>query len=947
MIAFKKITKTFLISTLIFPWAIKIHAITLENKSTTSNDSISYLINIAQKLTYSADYDAALFYLYKLYDLRSRTLNPNNVQIAYSLINIGGLYNMKNEQDSAIFMLNKAEKVLLSNPKPEIEELGNLYSLMGSLYSKKGEYTIGENYLLQAENLFIKNKSVASIEYLADLYLRYILLYSSTGRLEKARQFSQKEKKIIDKIPHKTVFNIYYYLRIANIEKLSGNIEKSIDYNKKELEISLKDSINNISAIFSIYENLGLSYLDLNKLKLSKNYFDLALKSEERYNYKGKVLSNLYTNIGNYYVKAGNLNQSLFYYQLALKALFTNFKPLSDLDNPKPDDIIPSLEALETLKDKADVLFKIYKRDHNQTVLDASINTSILAISVIENLRNSYQTYESKLAIAKSEDETFKTALEHANEAYIETKDKKYITPAFEISEKNKSSLLLSSLKELEAKNIGGIPENILAREKYLSKRIDFFKEQIYEEKQVPSPDSNKIVTWENYLFKAQNEHTKIIGQLEKNYPNYFALKYNYKTIDIKELQRKIPRKTSLIEYTLTDSLLCTFVISKRTIYFHTQKIDSSFYKLVNDYLSEYQNFDFSRQFYSRFTEFCLQSKELYNILIRPVASYIKDEKLIVVPDGIISYIPFETLIDTMPNSIPSGYFRDLSYMLNKYDISYTFSSTLFLQTINKRACHKISSLLAFAPQYFSTEINLENYRQYLTRQKYRKNLFPIPGAKEEVESIRKLIKSDVYEGMSATETNFKNIAGNYDILHLAMHTVIDNKDPLYSKLIFTLNNDSLNDGLLNTYEIFGLKLKARMVVLSACSTGNGEFSKGEGVISLARGFVYAGIPSLVMTLWEVEDKSGSVLMKDFYINLLKGQSKSAALRNAKIKFIREAKAENSHPFFWSSFVLMGNPDPLEYSIWPMIIFFSLLIITITCLTVIYTRRKKINPVGL
>jgi CHAT domain-containing protein len=204
---------------------------------------------------------------------------------------------------------------------------------------------------------------------------------------------------------------------------------------------------------------------------------------------------------------------------------------------------------------------------------------------------------------------------------------------------------------------------------------------------------------------------------------------------------------------------------------------------------------------------------------------------------------------------------------------------------------------LAFAPQYSSTEINLKNYRQLVTRQRYRKNLYPIPGAKEEVESIKKLINTDIYEGLTATETNFKKIAGNYDILHLAMHTVIDNTDPMYSKLIFTLDNDTVNDGLLNTYEIFGLKLKARMVVLSACSTGNGEISKGEGVISLARGFVYSGVSSLVMTLWEVEDKSGAILMKDFYINLLKGQSKSAALRNAKIKFIKGAKAENSHLF--------------------------------------------------
>jgi len=174
------------------------------------------------------------------------------------------------------------------------------------------------------------------------------------------------------------------------------------------------------------------------------------------------------------------------------------------------------------------------------------------------------------------------------------------------------------------------------------------------------------------------------------------------------------------------------------------------------------------------------------------------------------------------------------------------------------------------------------------------------------------------------------------------MHTLIDNNDPLYSKLIFSLDSDSSNDGMLNTHEIFGLNLNARMVVLSACSTGEGEYSKGEGALSLARGFAYAGVPSLVMTLWEVEDKSVIILMKDFYKNLLKGQTKPEALRNAKIKFIHESKMENSHPFFWSSFVIVGSPVSLCLSYITKILFsLSLVFSVIVLLYFIYWNKKK------
>ena len=338
-------------------------------------------------------------------------------------------------------------------------------------------------------------------------------------------------------------------------------------------------------------------------------------------------MANLYVNLGKYYEKSAMIEQAIGYYQLAIRTLFQDFHPETEYSNPKLDDIVPSIEAVEAIKAKAEGLFKLYKHNHKIEALDASINTNMLVISMIENLKDSYLTYESKLALVASEDETFKNAMAFTDEAYRNTKDNKYIIPLFDISEKNKSSLLLSSIRELEAKNFGNIPLKILAEEKYLSKRIEFFKEQIYEEKQEPKADSIKILNWENSLFQVQNEHIKLINKFETDYPNYYALKYNNKTLDINQLQTKIPRKRSIIEYTLTDSILYIFSISNRSVHYCTKKIDSSFYKLIKDYLAEYQNFDFSRQFYSKFTEFCWQSKELYNILIQPIESFIKNKE--------------------------------------------------------------------------------------------------------------------------------------------------------------------------------------------------------------------------------------------------------------------------------------------------------------------------------
>jgi CHAT domain-containing protein len=216
---------------------------------------------------------------------------------------------------------------------------------------------------------------------------------------------------------------------------------------------------------------------------------------------------------------------------------------------------------------------------------------------------------------------------------------------------------------------------------------------------------------------------------------------------------------------------------------------------------------------------------------------------------------------------------------------------------------------LAFAPKYdYPGDLPK---KLPIIRQQYLDQLYPLPGSKEEVHSINKIIGGQVFIDENATEHNFKQNAGKYDILHLAMHTIVDTDDPMYTKMVFTQTNDSVEDNFLNTYELYNMNLSARMAVLSSCNTGKGRLQKGEGVISLARGFMYAGCPSVTMSLWEVEDKSGSILMKYYYEFLKKGESKAEALQSAKLKFLDGADPLKSHPYFWSGFVVIGNHDSL------------------------------------
>jgi CHAT domain-containing protein/tetratricopeptide (TPR) repeat protein len=903
-------------------------------------DLCSYLVDLADQFANKGDFERTARLIKQSHELKKQLFLPNDPAIANSLVNLSIVYYYKWDFDSALIFLNQAEHIYLADKNSNNGYLGYVYALIGKIYYSKGEYDQAERYYSTAEQFLGDKKKEPFFELKIMLYLWYGALRRTIDNPASSIEYYQK---CLHAIGHKSTYNnqmISLLIESSLTYSQIGQYNKSIYYQHKAIELCKKDTINYLLRLIILNENIAKDYLAIEKYEEAEKYFNKALSISNKSGLKGYYLSTLYMDFGEMIEKQKNYEKALEYYQTALKALVPGFLSDNPMDNPIAGQISAQLHALNILKAKTYCLQQIYFKNKKLKYLVAAISTSLLSIELIEELRNSYQTYESKLMLAGHEDETYKKALVLCSEAYKRTQDSKYITYAYTVSEKNKSSILLSSLRESNAINFGEIPDSILLKEKQLLKDITLYKEKIYEENQDPAADSVKIATWENYLFRVHRDHEQLIKQFESKYPGYYALKYDNSVIKPDRLQICLARNATLIEYAMADSTLFTFVISNNHFNFHQQKIDSSFFMHLKNYLLEYQQFDFSKQFYNQFTEFCRNSKEIYDVLIKPVNLYLRNDNLIIVPDGILSFLPFETLIDELPQFDSSIYYKNLNYMINKYNISYSYSSTIYSQTYELNNNRNTEKLLAFAPEYESnTAFDVSN-QKIVTRQKYRKNLYPIPGVIDEVSAINSLIPSDIFRDKDATETNFKRVAGNYDILHLAMHTIIDNKNPMFSKLIFTLSDDTINDGLLNTYEIFSLKLKAKMVVLSACSTGEGDYSKSEGVMSLARGFVYAGSPSLIMTLWEVEDKSSVMLMKYFYKNLLKGQSKPEALRNAKLRFLKETKTENSHPFFWSSFVIMGNTKPLFSNLLNMLVL-STIIGVVLILLIVWKIRKK------
>jgi CHAT domain-containing protein len=294
-----------------------------------------------------------------------------------------------------------------------------------------------------------------------------------------------------------------------------------------------------------------------------------------------------------------------------------------------------------------------------------------------------------------------------------------------------------------------------------------------------------------------------------------------------------------------------------------------------------------------------------------PIQKYLTDIKqLIIVPDNDLGHIPFETLLSTLPNQQTINY-KNLDYLLHDYTIRYSYSASLLLE--NKRSKNRANNgkILGFAPSYNPND-PIASHRSP-ANQKLRQVLEPLPAAAQEIEILQELFpNSDFLVGKEANEAFFKAKAANYSILHLAMHGMVNPHSPLLSCLAFSEDYDTTENNFLEAHEISNLQLYNDLVVLSACKTGYGEFEQGEGIMSLARSFMYAGTPSLVVSLWEVNDLSTAAIMQLFYQNLAAGMTKDEALRQVKLAFIQKVDGDIAHPIFWSPFIVLGDNQPVH-----------------------------------
>jgi len=747
-------------------------------KRIKSSNYASSLQNVGIVYSMTGNYEKAEQYFLKSLKVNQETLLPNDPKLASLYVNMGRFYQLIRNDLKAIEYLKKAENFYISQNQSNTILAGSLFLNLGVAYIYTADYEKAQSYLDKSLEIIL-GKTPENKADLLTLYLNMGYIAEKKGDYATAKSYYSKGLAISSNLPN----SVKILRGLANVYFRTLDKTMADTYYKQALAKSIEmfgDEHNETALTYLRYGDFlsftgdpkAIGYLN-KSLELYKKVFgNINIDVSTAYNF-----------IGRYYDQLNDYSKTLHYTQLSLIAGSPGFTSLNISDNPaiSADNLNEAL--LTSLIIKASTLLKLYQSDSSRTdLLKNCINSYNLALKMIEMLRSTYQDENSKLFLSENGKTTFSNALLAQVKMYFKTKSPEALDEAFILCEKGKSAILLSHLRDKEARNIGRIPENLLNQDASLKSEIYSYNKQVHDQKLLPNPDEEKIKMWNSRLFDLNRKQDELIKSIEKNYPAYYTLKYDNSVISIAGIQKKLSPKQALIEFTLADSTLYAFAITAQSRQLVTSPVNKSFAGHLATLKNQLTGRSFNNYNSSDFKAFVHASNEVYNQLLKPLEPTIKGKELILVPDAELGYLSFDVLLTSLPDTNKTGY-RKLPYLIRESAIAYAPSATTFFDEMSSRRTSNNSRILAFGPSYDDKN---EVLNQKDENGKLLRNLLAnLTNTKEEIESLGDYFNIKSYTGENATETAFKKNAPNYRVLHLAMHTLINNQNPLYSKLIF------------------------------------------------------------------------------------------------------------------------------------------------------------------
>jgi CHAT domain-containing protein len=583
---------------------------------------------------------------------------------------------------------------------------------------------------------------------------------------------------------------------------------------------------------------------------------------------------------------------------------------------------LPLSRATGDRRWEATTLFNIayVKRDQNN--LTEALNDIESSLKIIENLRTKIASPELRSSYFATVQNYYEFYIDLLMQLHKTNPKSGYDTKALEASERSRARSLLELLQESNANIREGISPDLLQQEKSLQQQLDAIEKQRIEAVSSPNPNQTKIAEIDKQRLALLQQYQQIQTPIRTASPRYAALTQP-QPLTLPEIQKQIlDDNTILLQYSLGEDRSYLWVVTSTglTSYELPKQVDIETAARAFRTAITSKNDKYIPQ------KVAVASANLGQLILQPAAAQLGNKRLLIVPDGVLHYTPFPALTISQT----AGQNTNVPLIVEHEIITLPSASTLAILRQNYGDRKPPSQTLAILadPVFSPTDERVKGQLTPATTEQLESNNLGLnrslrasdrgwpperlPFTRQEAQTILSLFPSasssqKIDFDASRTTATDGNLV-NYQIIHLATHGIANNKNPELSGIVMSMVDDKGNlvNGFLRLTDIFNLKLAANLVVLSACQSGMGQNIKGEGMVGLTRGFMYAGAQRVAVSLWSVDDEGTAVLMQKFYQKMLQQKlAPAAALRAAPIEMMQQEKWQS--PYYWAAFTLQGE----------------------------------------
>lgn len=867
--------------------------------------------------------------------------------LTWSLSKMGVLYFYLNHSEKAIEYSEEALKLARENRNRSEE--GNICINLGSVYYNLGRYEKAIEYREQALTVFrdIKDRAgeARALNTLGSTY-------SSLSRYEKAIEYYEQSLVISREIKFRTNEGNVLYNLGRTYNSLSRE-EKAIEYLDRALTIYRETGQRaNEGLALNV---LGNSYLNISSFEKAIEYYEQSLAiSREVKNRFGEASS--LSNLGIACAGLKNNERAIGYYEqaLAINREIKNRAGEAAALNSLGEvyfNLNDYQKAVGHLEQALAINREVGNKDRQALMLYNLARTNLAqgniaqaqsdieeSLKVAESIRSDISSSESRTSLLARAQDYYRLYIELLMRQNQSALTKGFDVLAVETSERQRARSLLYLLTESKIDLRQGVDSALIERERTVAKQLEDKAQALIK---ADKPEQTAALKLE--ISRIENDLERAQTDIRKASPRYAALTQP-KTLNLKEIQFQLDDDTVLLEYSLGKECSYLWAITKDSLTSYELPKESEIkenalqvYNLLTARNTRIKGETFlqrKERISSAEAKLPASAKLLSDMILKPAAAQMGNKRLVIVADGALQYIPFAMLPEPMNNKNQTSINNLQPLVINHEIVSLPSASALAIQRnelINHHPASKTLAVIADpvfdkTDERFKTVASTKNDETQSNASDEKRGLEYIadanangklvirrlPFTEREASGLLALVpKSSSFEatGFQANrETVMSGELAKYRYVHFATHGLLDAEHPGLSALVLSMVDaqGKAENGFLRANDIYNMKLPAELVVLSACQTGLGKEVKGEGLVGLTRGFMYAGARRVAVSLWNVNDKATADLMERFYRGMLKQNERpAAALRAAQIEMWKQ-KAWQS-PYFWSAFIIQGD----------------------------------------